>query len=144
MSESLSMEWNRRLRGLTMFVFNFGVESLEQSVKLDRLVILISLAIPFSKHHFFQTDNQEAVLFTVFSLLELFFSWCTDVAVAKEDFHKTPIINSVANFLRSQICDIQGSHLIGSLWVPLIIDQSECLVCFFLCTKLTIFCNELP
>ena len=97
------MEWNRRLRGLTMFVFNFGVESLEQSVKLDRLVILISLAIPFSKHHFFQTDNQEAVLFTVFSLLELFFSWCTDVAVAEEDFHKMPIIHSVANFLRSQM-----------------------------------------
>ena len=73
-SESLSMKWNRRLRGLTMFVFNFGVESLEQSVKLDRLVILISLAIPFSKHHFFQTDNQKAVLFTVFSLFKLFFS----------------------------------------------------------------------
>ena len=49
--------------------FNFGVESLEQSVKLDRLVIFISaLAIPFSKHHFFKTDNQKAVLFTVFSL----------------------------------------------------------------------------
>ena len=48
MSESLSMKWNRRLRGLTMFVFNFGVESLEQSVKLGRFVILISLAIPFS------------------------------------------------------------------------------------------------
>ena len=28
-SESLSMKWNRRLRGLTMFVFNFGLESLE-------------------------------------------------------------------------------------------------------------------
>ena len=55
--------------------FNFGVESLEQSVKLDRLVIFISaLAIPFSKHHFFKTDNQKAVLFTVFSLFELFFS----------------------------------------------------------------------
>ena len=28
-SESLSIKWNRRLRGLIMFVFNFGVESLE-------------------------------------------------------------------------------------------------------------------
>ena len=56
-SESLAMEWNRRLRGFTMFVFNFGVESLEQSVKLDGLVTLFSLAIPFSKHHFCQTDN---------------------------------------------------------------------------------------
>ena len=55
-----------------MFVFNFGTELLKQSVKLDWLVILISLAIPFSKHHFFQTDNQ--VLFTVLLLLELFFS----------------------------------------------------------------------
>ena len=64
------MEWNRRLQGLIMFFLNFGVESLE----LDRLVILISLAIPFSKHHFFQTDNQKAVLFVVFSLLTLFFS----------------------------------------------------------------------
>ena len=65
------MEWNRRLQGLIMFFFfNFGVESLE----LDRLVILISLAIPFSKHRFFQTDNQKAVLFVVFSLLKLFFS----------------------------------------------------------------------
>ena len=72
MSESLSMEWNRRLRGLIMFLFNFGVELLEQSVRLDQLVILISLEIPFFKHHFFQTDNQKAVLFTVFSLLELF------------------------------------------------------------------------
>ena len=61
MSESLSMEWSRRLRGLTMLVFNFGVQSLEQSVELDQLVILISLAIPLSKHHFFQIDNQKAV-----------------------------------------------------------------------------------
>ena len=29
----------RRFRGLTKFVFNFGVWSLEQSVKLDRLLI---------------------------------------------------------------------------------------------------------
>ena len=64
------MEWNRRLQGLIMFFLNFGVESLE----LDRLVILISLAIPFSKHYFFQTDNQKAVFFVVFSLLTLFFS----------------------------------------------------------------------
>ena len=103
MSESLSMEWNRRLWGLTMFVFNFGVESLERSVKLDRLVILISLAIPLSKHHFFQTDNQKAVLFTAFSLSELFFSCCIVVAVAKENLLKTPAIVLLANFQRSQM-----------------------------------------
>ena len=38
-TESLSMKWNRRLPGLIMFAFNFGVESLEQSVKLSLLII---------------------------------------------------------------------------------------------------------
>ena len=38
---------------------------------------------------------------------------------------------------------IQGSHLIGYLWVSLIIDQSECLIYYFLCTELTLFCTEL-
>ena len=38
-SELLSMKWNRRFRGLPMFVYSFGVESLELSVKLGRLVI---------------------------------------------------------------------------------------------------------
>ena len=40
MSESLSIEQNRRFRGSTMFVFNFGVGSLQQSLKVGRLVIL--------------------------------------------------------------------------------------------------------
>ena len=52
-----------------MFVSNFGVGSLEQSVKLGRLVIF-----DFLGNSNFQTDNRKAVLFTVFSLSELFFS----------------------------------------------------------------------
>ena len=56
-----------------MFFFNFGIGSLEQSVKLGRFVISISLTIPFSKHYSFQTDNKKPVLFTVFSLFALFF-----------------------------------------------------------------------
>ena len=85
--------------------FNFGVESLVQSVKLDRLVIFISaLAIPFSKHHFFQIDNQKAMLFTVFSLLELFSGCCVVVvAVLKEGLRQTPAIVSLANFQSSQM-----------------------------------------
>ena len=86
-----------------MFVFSFGIGSLEQSVKPGRLVISISSAIPFSKHHFFQTDNQRVVLFTVFSLLELFFSYCIVVAVAKENLLETPAIVSLANFQRIQM-----------------------------------------
>ena len=37
--ESLSIKWNRCFQSLTMFVFNFGVRSLEQSAKLGGLVI---------------------------------------------------------------------------------------------------------
>ena len=31
----------------------------------------------------------------------------------------------------------------GYLRISLITDQSECLICYFLCTELTLFCNEL-
>ena len=60
------------------------------------------MAIPFSKHHFFQTVNQKAVLFTVFSLIELFFSCCIVTEVAKENLFKTLSIVSLANFQRIQ------------------------------------------
>ena len=91
----------------------------------------ISFAIPFSKHNFFRTDNQKAVLLTVFSLFEQFFSCggCGDsirskitTAVAKENLLKTPAIVSLTNFqIFKFCCDIQGSRLIGYLWVSLII-----------------------
>ena len=86
-----------------MFAFKFGVESLEQSIKLGLLVISISSAIPFSKHHFFETDYQIVVPFTVFSLLELFFSCCPVVLVAKENVLETPALVSLANFQRIQM-----------------------------------------
>ena len=62
-----------------MFVFNFGVRSPEQSVGFVLCLywvcsnFSISLTILFSKNYFLQTDNQKAVIFTVFSLFELFF-----------------------------------------------------------------------
>ena len=53
---------------------NFGVESLEQSVKLDRVVIFISaLAIPFSKHHFFQIEKpKSSAFYSVFIVRAVF------------------------------------------------------------------------
>ena len=75
-----------------MFVFNFGVGLLEQSVKLGRFVIFDFLG----------------AFYSVF-VVGAFFS----AAVAKGNLPKTPAIVSLANF---QICcDIQGSHLIGCL-----------------------------
>ena len=52
---------------------------------------------------YFFALNQPSVLFTVFSLLELFFSCCIVVAVAKENLLKTPAIVSLANFQRTQM-----------------------------------------
>ena len=89
-----------------MFVFNFGVESLEQSVKLGRLVILDFLGNSLLQTPVFpnrQPKSRRAVLFTVFSLLELFFSRSIVVAVAKENLLKTPVIVSLANFQRSHM-----------------------------------------
>ena len=120
----------------------FSISALDRSSKVLSWVgsqFSISLAIPFSKHHFFQTDNQKAVPFTVFSLFELFFSCAGE---------RKPTQNASHGFARNfQIfkfcCDIQGSHLIGYLWVSLIVDQSECLNYYFFCTELTLFCTEL-
>ena len=77
---------------------------------------------------------------------------CFSSAVAKENLLKMPTIVLLANFqIFKFCCDVQGSHLIGYLWVSLIIDQSECLICYFFCTELTpscteltLFCTELP
>ena len=87
----------------------------------------------------FSRPKPKTVLFTVFWLSELF-----SAAVAKENLLKKQAIVSLANFqIFKFCCDIEGSHLIGYLWVSLIIDQSECLICYFLCTELTLFCTEL-
>ena len=55
----------------------FLISALDRSSKASSWVgssFSISSAIPFSKHHFFQSGDQKAVLFTVFSLFKLFFS----------------------------------------------------------------------
>ena len=64
--------------------------------------------------------------------------------MSKKNPLKTPAIVSLADFSVFKCCDIQGSHLIGYLWVSLIIGQSECLVFYFFCTELALFCIELP
>ena len=122
------MKWNRRLRGLTMFVFNFGVESLEQSVKLGRLVIFDFLGNSLL--------YQKVVLCTVFSLLELFFSCCIIV----EHLLKTPAIVSLANFQRLRHPKFAFDWLSVSFFDYWPIGMSGLLL---LCTELTLFCTEL-
>ena len=58
-----------------MFVLKFGVGSLEQSVKLGRVIIFDFLGnFLLSTPLFSKLTTKKAVLFLVFSLFELFFS----------------------------------------------------------------------
>ena len=70
-----------------MFVLNFGVGSLEQSVELGRLVIFDFLTT-FSK----QTTKKQCFL-QCFHCLS-----CFSAAVVKENLLKMPAIVSLANF----------------------------------------------
>ena len=121
-----------------LFVFNFGVGSLEQSAKLGRN-FRFPWQFPSLNTTFSKPTTKKQCFLQCFRCLS-----CFSAAVAKESLLKTPAIVSLANFqIFKFCCDIQGSHLIGYLSVSLIIDQSECLICFFLCTELTLFCTDL-
>ena len=123
-----------------MFVFNFSIGSLEQSVKLGRLVIFrFPWQFPSLNTTFSKSTTKKQCFLQCFHCLS-----CFSAVVVKENLLKTLAIVLLANFQIFKFCyDIQGSHLIGYLWVSLIIDQSECLICYFLCTELTLFCTEL-
>ena len=84
------------------------------------------------------------MLFTVFSLLELFFSCCRVVAVAKENLLETPAIVSLANFQRIQMLRhprLAFDWLSVSFFDYWPIRMSGLLL---FCTELTFFCIELP
>ena len=84
------------------------------------------------------------MLFTVFSLLELFFSYCIVVAVAKENLLETRAIVSLANFQRIQMLRhprLAFDWLSVSFFDYWPIRMSGLLL---LCTELTLLCIELP
>ena len=83
------------------------------------------------------------MLFTVFRLLELFFSCCIVVAVTKENPLNTPAIVSLANFQGTQMLRhprLAFDWLSVSLFDYRPIRISGLLL---LCTELTLFCIEL-
>ena len=137
MTKSLFMKWNCRFRGLTMFVFNFNAGSLKQSVKQGQFVIFDFLGNSLLETPLFPKWQQKRkASYSVFIVWAAFQPW----------WQKKTCLNRQPLF-RLQIfkfcCNIQGSHLTGCLWVSLIIDQLECLICYFLCTELTLFCTKL-
>ena len=123
-----------------MFVFNFSIGSLKQSVRLGRLVIFrFPWQFPSLNTTFSKSTTKKQCFLQCFHCLS-----CFSAVVVKENLLKTLAIVSLANFQIFKFCyDIQGLHLIGYLWVSLIIDQSKCLICYFLCTELTLFCTVL-
>ena len=74
------------------------------------------------------------MFFTVFSLLELFFSCC-----------KIPAIVLIANFQRIQMLRHQRLALdwLSVSFICLLTNQNVWFV-ILLCTELTLFCTELP
>ena len=88
------MKWNRRLRGLTMFVFNFSQESLEQSARN----FLFPWQFPSLNTTFSKPTTKKQCLLQCFHCLS-----CFSAAVAKENLLKTLAIVSLANFQRSQM-----------------------------------------
>ena len=68
-----------------------------------------------------------------FSATKLLFQWRKKTYLELRPLFRSQI------FSVFKCCDIQGSHLIGYLWVSLFIGQSECLVFYFFCTELTLF-----
>ena len=112
----------------------------------------ISSAIPFSKHHFFQTDNQRVVLFTVFSLLEPFF-----VFVVRVVFHllscccggeRKPTWNAGHCFACKFSAYPNVATSEARIWLAiceflwLLANQNVWFVTS--CTELTLLCIELP
>ena len=84
------------------------------------------------------------MLFTVFSLLEVFFSDCIVVAVAKENLLETQAIVSLANFQHIQMLRhprLAFDWLSVSFFDYWPIRMSGLLL---LCTELTLLCIELP
>ena len=71
------------------------------------------------------------MLFTVFSLLELFSATKLLFRWRKKTYLELRPLFRLQIFSVFKCCDIQGSRLIGYLWVSLIIGQSECLVFYF-------------
>ena len=69
------MKWNRRFQGLTMFVFNFGMWLLEQSVKLGWLVIFDFLGNSLLKTPLFPNQQSKSnafyIVFVVWAVFQL-------------------------------------------------------------------------
>ena len=100
-----------------MFDLNSGeINVLKQSVKLSRLVVSISSAIPFLGNHLFQEESPKPVLFSVM--------------VFRAVFRSSNVLKTPANFFYSPLkadpnfAPIAWKHLIGPPWVSLFTNQS--------------------
>ena len=81
-----------------MFVFNFCVRSLEQSVRQGRLVIF-PWQFPSLNTTFSEPTTEKQCFLQYFRCVS-----CFSAAVAKENLLKTPAIVSLTNFQMFKFC----------------------------------------
>ena len=119
-----------------MFVFNFGVGSLKQSVKLGWFIVFDFLGnSPLKTPLYPNWQPKSSAFYSVFVVWAVFQpQWWKKTYLNVGHCFACKFSNFVAT---SKAC------IWLAVWVSLIIDQSECLICYFLCTELTLFCTEL-
>ena len=129
----------------TFFIVYFGVEMLEQSVKLSRLIIFYFISSFLIYAPILPNRSQKPVLFAVFSFLEQFFSSSTVVLVAKADVLQMPTIAVFAqNWSRADFAPFRWRIWLAlSEFLCLLANQNVTFVTLF-CTKLPFFCTVLP
>ena len=136
MSESLSMKC--RLRGLTMFVFSFGVKSLELNVKLGRLVTFdFLLRTPL----FPNLQPKSSAFYSVFvvrAVSQLLYCCCGgERKPADHCFARK--FSAYPNVAKSKA----RTWLAVYEFLCLLTNQNVWFV-ILLCTELTLFCTEIP
>ena len=118
----------------TFFIVYFGVEMLEQSVKLNRLLIFYFISNFLLYAPMPPKREPKTSAFRSVFVLEQFFSSFRVVSVAKANVLET---QTIAVFARNWSRADSNFDLIGSQRVPLFITQSERHVCYFFLHRVT-------
>ena len=139
---SLSGSWSS-----PFFVVYFGVEMFEQSVKLSRLIIFYFISnfllyAPLSPNREPKTSAFRSVFVfrAVFKPLYSCFGGKSKYMCYKR---QASLAITLRFLLETGLFNaIQMAHLIGSQWVPLFINQSECHVCYSFLHSITFFLHR--
>ena len=121
-------------------IYYFGVEMLEQSVKLSRLIIFYFISNFLIYAPILPNRDPKTSAFRSVSFLEQFFSSSTVVLVAKANVLQTP---TIAVFARNWSgADPNFAPFRWRIWLAL--SEFLCLLANQNVTFVTLFCTQLP